>query len=77
MHCLEVLLLPHTGISDRGLTHVRNLTNLKVVYISGNGNAHERLTHFSEQTTLERVMLSSRGIITDAGLAQLRRLRRK
>ncbi len=52
MRCLDSLMLAHTTITDAGLIHVRNLTNLNIVYISGNGITDAGMAHLGVLTNL-------------------------
>ena len=69
MSRLESLLLQFTSISDGGLAHMRNLTNIKTLLIAG-GISDAGLVHLKELTKLSDLTLQ-RTQISDAGLAHL------
>jgi internalin A len=78
MNRLELLSLQFAGITDAGLAHVRNLTNLKRVYIDGNriagsGITDAGLAHLKGLYKLSTLSLQATQV-SDAGLAHLQGL---
>jgi internalin A len=78
MQHLETLLLQFTGITDAGLAHVGNLTNLKSVLISGDRNARCGITdaglaHLKGLSKLSDLSLHAVQV-SNEGMAQLRGL---